>query len=220
MHTNENISLTITAAHSWSLLECAAPGRSSQCGTIATWPHRQLTTHLGPSWSMRLPAAPRSVGPAFFLGLTANPPLPPQARRTQVSSEDVTVQELDELRNTTSSYNFIRMKSSHSMSLWNGMTWIALSDGLPTEMKSQSGILAAPHSMGPAVSWAHRQPHFLLECAAFGCLSQCGTSGVPGFTANPQYTRGPSWSMRLSAARFSEGPAASWDYRQAVTHCC
>ena len=74
-------------------------------------------------------------------------------------------------------------------------------------------LLAAPRSVGPAVSRAHRQPtthiwsllvcaapgrssqcgsqptvHIwsLLECAAPGRSSQCGTRGFPGLTANPQ----------------------------------
>ena len=42
-----------------SLLECAAPGRSSQCGTHSS----RVQQHLGPSWSVRHLAAPRSVGP-------------------------------------------------------------------------------------------------------------------------------------------------------------
>ena len=84
----------------WPLLQCAAPGRSSQCGTrsfpgltrqprntllvppgvcgswplLAAWDPRfpGLTANpqrkLGPSCSVRLLAAPRSVGPALFLG--------------------------------------------------------------------------------------------------------------------------------------------------------
>ena len=52
-----------------SHLECAAPGRSSQCGTcgfpgLTTNPQRVF----GPSWSVRLQAANRSMGPAVFLG--------------------------------------------------------------------------------------------------------------------------------------------------------
>ena len=98
------------ATHSWSLLECAAPGRSLQCGTrgfpgLAAHPQRTL----GPSWSVRLLAAPRNVGPRF--------------------------------------------------------------------------------------SWACRPPTThacsLLECAAPGRSSQCGTRGFPGLTANPQRTLGP-----------------------------
>ena len=51
-------------------------------------------------------------------------------------------------------------------------------------------LLAAPRSVGPAVfPRAHRQPstHLwsLLECAAHGRSSQCGTRGFPGLTANP-----------------------------------
>ena len=45
----------------------------------------------------------------------------------------------------------------------------------------------------------------LLECAAPGRSSQCGTRGFPGLTANPQHIRGPSWSVRLldcNALRF------------------
>ena len=47
-----------------SLLKCAARGRSSQCGTCG-FPsvHRQTVLTLGPSWSLRLLAAPSSVGP-------------------------------------------------------------------------------------------------------------------------------------------------------------
>ena len=49
----------------WSLLECAAPGRSSQYGTrgfhgLTANPQRVF----GPSWSVRLLAAPHSMGPA------------------------------------------------------------------------------------------------------------------------------------------------------------
>ena len=55
--------------HSGSLLECAAPGRSSQCGTRGFPGLTANPQHmLGPSWSVRLLAAPRSVGPAVFLG--------------------------------------------------------------------------------------------------------------------------------------------------------
>ena len=43
-----------------SLLECAAPGRSSQCGTHSG----RVQQHLGPTWCVRHLAAPRSVGPA------------------------------------------------------------------------------------------------------------------------------------------------------------
>ena len=53
----------------WSLLECAAPGRSSQCGTLGFPGITANPQHTsGPSWSVRLLAAPRSVGPADFLG--------------------------------------------------------------------------------------------------------------------------------------------------------
>ena len=47
----------------------------------------------------------------------------------------------------------------------------------------------------------------LLECAAPGRFSQCGTHGFPGLTANPQRIFGPSWSVRLLAAPRSVGPA-------------
>ena len=36
----------------------------------------------------------------------------------------------------------------------------------------------------------------LLECAAPGRASQCGTRGLLGLTANPHHTFGPSWSVR------------------------
>ena len=63
----------------------------------------------------------------------------------------------------------------------------------------------------PRFSWVHRQPTThagsLLECAAPGRSSQCGTRGFPGLTANPQHMLGPSWSVRLLAAPRSVGPA-------------
>ena len=62
----------------------------------------------------------------------------------------------------------------------------------------------------PRFSWVHRQPTHagsLLECAAPGRSSQCGTRGFPGLTANPQHMLGPSWSVRLLAAPRSVGPA-------------
>ena len=49
----------IDRGHLKSLLECAAHGRSSQCGTYSS----RVQQHLGPSWSVRHLAAPRSVGP-------------------------------------------------------------------------------------------------------------------------------------------------------------
>ena len=63
----------------------------------------------------------------------------------------------------------------------------------------------------PRFSRVHRQPSTqlwsLLECAAHGRSSQCGTRGFPWFTANPQHTFGPSWSVRRMAAPRSMGPA-------------
>ena len=64
------------ATRAWSLLECAAPGRSSQCGTAVLRVHREPATRRGPSWSVRLLAAPRSVGPRSP-GL-----VPPQVQQT------------------------------------------------------------------------------------------------------------------------------------------
>ena len=55
--------------NAWSLLESAAPGRSSQCGTrgfLGLTDNPQSTG--SPSRSARLMAAPSSVGPAVFLG--------------------------------------------------------------------------------------------------------------------------------------------------------
>ena len=55
--------------NAWSLLESAAPGRPSQCGTrgfLEPTDNPQSTD--GPSRSARLMAAPSSVGPAVFLG--------------------------------------------------------------------------------------------------------------------------------------------------------
>ena len=46
-----------------SLLECAAPGRSSQCGSRESLGFPITHNKDGPSWSVRLLAAPRSVGP-------------------------------------------------------------------------------------------------------------------------------------------------------------
>ena len=52
------------ATHSWSLPECAAPGRSAQCGTHVFPGLTANPQHtLGP-WSVRPLAAPRNVGPA------------------------------------------------------------------------------------------------------------------------------------------------------------
>ena len=58
-----------SSTHIWSLLECAAPGRSSQYGTRG-FPGLTVNPQhtFGPSWSVRLLAAPRSVGPAVFPG--------------------------------------------------------------------------------------------------------------------------------------------------------
>ena len=68
----------------------------------------------------------------------------------------------------------------------------------------------------PRFSWAHRQPATqiwsLLECAAPGRSSQCGTRGFPGLTANPQHTFGPSWSARHLAV------PAVWDPRFSRAH--
>ena len=54
----------------WPLLQCAAPGRSSQCGTrgflgLTANPHHSLV----PPGVLRHLAAPRSVGPAVYSGL-------------------------------------------------------------------------------------------------------------------------------------------------------
>ena len=55
--------------HIWSLLECAAPGRSSHSGTRGFPGLTANPQHIfGPSWSVRLLAAPRSMGPAVFPG--------------------------------------------------------------------------------------------------------------------------------------------------------
>ena len=111
---------------------------------------------LGPSWSVRLLAAPRSVGPAVFLG---SPPT-------------------------------------------HDTCWV------PPGLCGSWPLLAV---WDPRFSWAHRQPTThagsLLECAAPGRSSQCGTRGFPGLTANPQPMLGPSWSLRLLAAPRSVGPA-------------
>ena len=56
-----------TAAHIWSLLECAVHGRSSQYGTRRFPGLTANPQHtFGPSWSVRRMAAPRSAGPAVF----------------------------------------------------------------------------------------------------------------------------------------------------------
>ena len=72
-------------------------------------------------------------------------------------------------------------------------------------------LMAAPCSMGPAVFLGSPPTHnaiwSLLECAAAGRSSQCGTHGFLGPTANPQHIFGPSWSVRLLAAPRSMGPA-------------
>ena len=143
--------------HIWSLLECAASGRSSQYGTRG---FPGLTSNpqytFGPSWSVRLLAAPRSMGPAVFPG---SPP-------------------------------------THNTHL------------VPPGVCGFWSLLAV---WDPRFSRAHRQPTIhiwsLLECAASGRSSQYGTRGFPGLTANPQYTFGPSWSVRLLAAPRSMGPA-------------
>ena len=57
------------ATHVWSLLECTAPDRSSQCGTrgfLGLTANPQHT--FGPSWSVRHHGRPSSVGPAIFSG--------------------------------------------------------------------------------------------------------------------------------------------------------
>ena len=65
-----------------SLLECAAPGRSSQCGTHSS----RIRQHLGPSWSVRHLAAPRSVGSAVSAKTT-----PPNSECILLLSRPVTV---------------------------------------------------------------------------------------------------------------------------------
>ena len=54
-------------------VECAAPGRSSQYGTRGFPGLTANPQHtFGPSWSVRLLVAPRSMGPAVFLGSPPN----------------------------------------------------------------------------------------------------------------------------------------------------
>ena len=63
-----------STAYIWSLLECAALGRSSQYGTRGFPGLTANPQHMfGPSWSVRHLAAPRSMGPAVFLGSPRNP---------------------------------------------------------------------------------------------------------------------------------------------------
>ena len=56
-----------------SLLECAAPSRSSQCGTREILGFPITHNKDGPSWSVRHLAAPRSVGPT--LSTKTTPPV-------------------------------------------------------------------------------------------------------------------------------------------------
>ena len=70
----------------------------------------------------------------------------------------------------------------------------------------------------PALTATHSWS--LLEYAAPGRSSRCGTRGFPGSTAKPERTRGPSWSVQLLAAPCSMGPRFSWVYRQPTFASC
>ena len=178
------------ATHSWSLLECAAPGRSSPYGTRGFPGLTAKPQHtLGPSWSVRLQAAPHRVGPAVFRGSPAKP------QHTLGTSWSVRLQ-----------------AAPHRVGP-------AVSLGAPP---SRNALLVPPGVCGsrplltvwdPRFSGAHRQAAThswsLLECAAPGRSSPCGTRGFPGLTAKPQHTLGPSWSVPLQAAPHRMGPAVS-----------
>ena len=62
------------ATHFWSLLECTAPGRSSQCGDPRfSRAYRQPSTHFWSLLECTAPGSSSQCGTRGFLGLTANP---------------------------------------------------------------------------------------------------------------------------------------------------
>ena len=92
-------------------------------------------------------------------------------------------------------------------------------------------LLAAPRSVGPAVFQGspptHTNSWSLLECAAPGRSSQCGTCGFPGLTANPHQLLVPPgvcgswpllavWNLRFSRAHRQPTPTCSYQNAKAV----
>ena len=150
-----------TSVPSWSVRLMAAP---RSVGPAVFWAHRQTQHTSGFSWSVRLMAAPRSVGPAVFWA----------HRQTQHTSDP------------SWSVRLLAAPRSVGPSVFLGSPPTLNIHLVPPGVCGSWPLLAV---WDPRISWAHRLPvtHIwsLLECAAPGRSSQCGTNGFPGLTANP-----------------------------------
>ena len=207
-----------THKYNWSFLECAVLGRSSQYGTRGFLGLTANPQHIfGPSWSVRHLGRSSQCGTHGFLGFTANPQHifgPSCSVRLLAAPRNVgpTVFLGSPRQAATHIWSLLERAAPALLAVWDPrFSWAHRQPSTQFGPSWSVRLLAAPHSVGPAV-FLGSPPTLnaiwsLLECAAPGRSSQCGTRGFLGFTANPQHIFGPSWSVRLLAAPRSVGPA-------------